>query len=55
MVMSPMTADGIFCSIFKKIYETENKVVEGDPEAEKNLKAVDPRQELFAAIRIRKS
>ena len=50
-----MTADGIFCSLLKKIYETEYKVVEGDPEAEKNWKAVDPRQELFAAIRSRKS
>jgi hypothetical protein len=54
VTMSSMTADGILCSILKKIYETEHKVEEGDPEAEKNWKAVDPRQEMFAAIRSRK-
>jgi hypothetical protein len=41
--------------LLKKIYETEDQVVEGDSEEEKNWKAVDPRQELFAAIRSRKS
>lgn len=39
--------------LLKKIYETEGGVE--NTEAEKNWKAVDPRQELFHAIRARKS
>ncbi|KAL3785154.1 hypothetical protein ACHAW5_000186 [Stephanodiscus triporus] len=40
--------------LLKKIYETESKE-KRDPEAEENWKPVDPRQELFAALRSRKS
>jgi hypothetical protein len=39
--------------LLKKIYETEGGVE--NAEEEKNWKAVDPRQELFHAIRARKS
>lgn len=40
--------------LLKKIYDTEDNAV-GDTHADKNWKAVDPRQELLAAIRTRKS